>query len=305
MRRQGRTLSPRRAFTLVELLIVIAIIAVLMGILLPTVSRAREQANQVTCLSNLRQLGLAFVLYCQENQGWMPRAAPYATGMNAESPQDFLWWQQASRNQFVAPDRDIYNSPLMKYLGGKPDVPAVKRGTDFYDERQRILRCPSDPLADHPVSVAMGDQNGNYYYSYSINNLMQSLDPANPRDISLVPVNIKTGKPFDVAGKLVRVRNPAEKILMVEEAESTIDDGSFDPTSGTNLLSVRHDRTALQPADLPTGYIKVNGVWTVRNGGCRGNVSFCDGHADFVPRGLVDDPNYQVTGNLPAFDPAY
>jgi prepilin-type processing-associated H-X9-DG protein len=289
----------------VELLVVIAIIAVIMGILLPAVSRAREQANQVTCLSNLRQLGMAFILYCQDNQGWMPRAAPYATGNSPESPQDFLWWQQASRNQMVAPDRDIFNSPLMKYLGIRPDTPAVKRPPEFSNDRQRVLRCPSDQLADHPASVVMGDVNGNYYYSYSVNNLMQSLDPANPRDISIVPTNIKTGKPFDVAGKLVRVRNPAGKILMVEESELTIDDGSFDPTSGTNLLSVRHDRSSVQPADLPTGYIKVNGVWTVRNGSCRGNVSFCDGHADFVPRALVDDPNYQVTGDLPAFDPAY
>jgi prepilin-type N-terminal cleavage/methylation domain-containing protein/prepilin-type processing-associated H-X9-DG protein len=295
----------RRAFTLVELLVVIAIIAVIMAILLPAVSRAREQANQVSCLSNLRQLGIAFISYCQENQGWMPRAAPYATSNDPESPQDFLWWQQASRNQFVAPDRDIYNSPLLKYLGLKQDTPAKTHKADFYDDRQRILRCPSDPLEDHPVSVVMGDMNGNYYYSYSINNLMQSLDPANPRDISAVPTNIKTGKPFDVAGKLVRVRNPAEKILMVEESELTIDDGSFDPTSGTNLLSVRHDRSAIPPTDSPTGYIQVNGVWTVRNGGCRGNVSFCDGHADFVPRAFVDDPNYQTTGKLPAFDPGY
>ena len=292
-----------RAFSLVELLVVIGTIGVLLAILLPAMNRARQQANQVACLSNLRQLDMAIIMYCQDNQGWFPRAAPYATPADPESPQDFIWWQQDSSNQLVAPNRDIFNSPILKYLGIKADTRPVPTVVDFYEPRQRILRCPSDPLADHPRPT--NEDNGNYFYSYSLNNLMQSLDPTIPRDGLYLPINQKTGKPFVVAGKLARVRNPASKVLLVEESELTIDDGSFDPTEGTNLLSVRHDPTALSPPDTPLGYIEVNGVWTVRNGSARGNVAFCDGHADFVPRAYVNDPNYKVSLDIATWDPFY
>jgi prepilin-type N-terminal cleavage/methylation domain-containing protein/prepilin-type processing-associated H-X9-DG protein len=62
----------QKGFSLVELLVVIGIIALLVGILLPTLRKARESAQVAACLSNLRQIGMAFHMYANENDGWLP-----------------------------------------------------------------------------------------------------------------------------------------------------------------------------------------------------------------------------------------
>ncbi len=60
-------MPPRRGFTLIELLVVIAIIAILAAMLFPTFARAREKAREVSCMSNMRQLGLAFGMYNEDH----------------------------------------------------------------------------------------------------------------------------------------------------------------------------------------------------------------------------------------------
>jgi prepilin-type N-terminal cleavage/methylation domain-containing protein len=63
-------MNKRRGFTLIELLVVIAIIALLMGILMPALARVRKQARLTTCLAQLKQWGLIFALYCEDNNGY-------------------------------------------------------------------------------------------------------------------------------------------------------------------------------------------------------------------------------------------
>jgi len=68
------THQARRAFTLIELLTVIAIIGILAAIIIPTVGKVRESAKSSQCLSNQRQIAMAFGLYANDNRGYFPRA---------------------------------------------------------------------------------------------------------------------------------------------------------------------------------------------------------------------------------------
>src|SRR5262245_61910949 len=102
-----RTRFKRRGFSLVELLVVIGIIAVLIGILLPAMNKARQQAKRVACQSNLRQVGQALVMYAGKWHGGI-----YPDGLGAWSAIGVPRPQEARWPVFVFKPA-VYNPPVM------------------------------------------------------------------------------------------------------------------------------------------------------------------------------------------------
>lgn len=111
----GRKHAPRRSFTLIELLIVIAIIAILAGILIPAVHSAKKKARQALCISNLRQLAQGCRLYQDENDeafpGWLSSLAPIKISEpkifvcpEDPDPDNNRWGVRSANRHFDSPD---------------------------------------------------------------------------------------------------------------------------------------------------------------------------------------------------------
>jgi len=89
----------KQGFTLIELLVVMVIIALLVGLLLPALARAKEEARKTQCRSNLKQIGLAIEMYCNDNGGWTPE---YGGGLISSDP--------GARNNWVGPWTAMYGA---------------------------------------------------------------------------------------------------------------------------------------------------------------------------------------------------
>ena len=121
---QMNSRAARRGFTLVELLVVVAIIALLMSILLPALGHAREQGKRAVCLSNMRQMGIALLSYALENREYVPACSCPLAEPDVEHPEQYYWLnvlQQYSKQPLIGHCRnDKTKKPFLDWSDPPP-----------------------------------------------------------------------------------------------------------------------------------------------------------------------------------------
>jgi prepilin-type N-terminal cleavage/methylation domain-containing protein/prepilin-type processing-associated H-X9-DG protein len=269
-------------FTLVELLVVIGIIAILVGILLPTLGRARASARALECQSNLRQLGLAVQMYANANKLSLPWGEYQHTGAGA-SAYNTRWymllqntlagkygisWDDAwNTNAALAGIRKLFQCPDAPGAGGSKTTNSIIH----YMCHPRLMPDNSDGPG-HPLGKPPGTKNE---APYKLPKIKRSAEIALIFDCPLIPTGDTWGLQWDVA---VANQIDAQAIYSPEHltdnypaTKSPDDSINMKPIAGSGPVGPPNSDTAGNIQNIRFRHMKET----------RANVLMADGHVEF------------------------
>jgi prepilin-type N-terminal cleavage/methylation domain-containing protein/prepilin-type processing-associated H-X9-DG protein len=277
--------SRRSGFTLVELLVVIGIIALLISILIPALSRARKQAIQTQCLSNEHTIGLAMMQYSLAyNNSIIPCVIWLNYSNNGSGSPNDMWGHLLVQGKFL-PD---------------PNIPAISNGSAITGNvmvcpavRDNLVACNINPTLNNPTDTDGFDRristfvaqrsNGTWVvvdYGYGINGLANPVlamyDTGNVNDLPSVGMAYDSSETqFSPIHKINEFRSAAQTVILFDGTE-------WNPINYANRISgARHGNwNSNRPYDT---------------GNC--NLLFLDWHAETAPRNLLPTPNAPYPNN--------
>lgn len=245
-----------KAFTLIELLIVIAIIAILAAILFPVFAAAREKARQTACLSNLKQVGLATLMYAQD---WDETYVHTEWGGDIDDTHEYYWGDM-----------------LQPYL-----------------KNWQMLLCPS--AGGWPVQFKTGvtPYSQQWSYTYGINDITDSTDSCSPSATN-GPDSPGCSHIGVARHPMSAVTSPAETILIADSVPESRENGGVSVrVPSNNLNDLAHNRHEInwQLGHRDNMFLQVNGQ--AQDGFPRHKEGFvfvlADGHSRWRKRGLQND----------------
>jgi prepilin-type N-terminal cleavage/methylation domain-containing protein/prepilin-type processing-associated H-X9-DG protein len=282
-------MSRRKAFTLVELLVVIGIIAVLIGILMPALSSARRQANSIKCMSSLREIGTAFQMYAANNNGMWPITRHAGTANPTAHPiplTHVLRWQDRLV-QYIVPGMDATTMVDLTTSTSAANPNALNRLRDTV-----LWGCPEWRKNTDGGPLASDD---NFRSGYSMNPYTQMPNVTGPEGRAYIDnggTNWK-GRYF----KVTAWTKPSDRLLIADGVQDFLQCGARGPGSPVGNLT---RSLVWYPFDTSLTNIQTAHIWfdSTRHGppsatgqsrkqdpysGKRWiNALFCDGHVQSV-----------------------